>query len=421
MGSVFKRVARVIKKVRKPITKVTKGIAKGIAKVAKSVMRGVAKVSNKLGPIGMIAMSMAMPGIMSGLGGAFTKMSTTYAGSPFGNFLQAVGKVGSNIKTGWTGFKSGISNKMGTITNSIKDTFSSMGNGNNIFTKISNGAKNLYTKAKELTPKFRKGTEGTITYQGSVPGGGTAPMTIDASTAQKYLKQDLLDPSKITKQTLGSTEGFFTKAGSTEADKLITNIIDATYESKINMLDKDGLRYFNDVYNTAKEAGTLTNKGEIFNSITANKGVTPQYMDFTDEVIGYSTDLAKTGDYTLGTARDRLTEGGVYNFNGNKTFSKSLEPNKFTNVIKNNSKKIITTAADTLLKKTDMPDIPKYDLITTASATSNDNAYSALTSSAVVQGSEGTDYFRKVYGDDAWQKLKSTVNHMGYRGSDYGI
>jgi len=187
------------------------------------------------------------------------------------------------------------------------------------------------------------------------------------------------------------------------------------------MLDKDGLRYFNDVYNTAKEAGTLTNKGEIFNSITANKGVTPQYMDFTDEVIGYSTDLSKTGDYVLGTARDRVTEGGVYNFNGNKTFSKSLEPNKFTNVIKNNSKKIITTAADTLLKKTDMPEIPKYDLITSAAATANESNAQALTSSAVVQGSEGTEYFRKVYGDEAWQKLKSTVNHMGYKGSSYGI
>ncbi len=420
MGSVFKRVARVIKKVRKPITKVTKGIAKGIAKVAKSVMRGVAKVSNKLGPIGMIAMSMAMPGIMSGLGGAFTKMSTTYAGSPFGNFLQAVGKVGSNIKTGWTGFKSGISNKMGTITNSIKDTFSSMGNGNNIFTKISDGAKNLYTKAKELTPKFRKGTEGTVQVKDMGYGfGETTSMT--SSQAAKAVELGQITGEQLSGQTLGSKAGFFTKAGSAESDKLITNIIDATYENKINMLDKDGLRYFNDVYNTAKEAGTLTNKGEIFNSITANKGVTPQYMDFTDEVIGYSTDLAKTGDYTLGTARDRLTEGGVYNFNGNNTFSKSLEPNKFTNVIKNNSKKIVTAAADTLLKKTEMPELPKYDFITTSGATSNDNVYSALTSSAVVQGSEGTDYFRKVYGDEAWQKLKSTVNHMGYKGSEYGI
>jgi hypothetical protein len=285
---------------------------------------------------------------------------------------------------------------MGTITNSIKDTFSSMGNGNNIFTKISDGAKKLYTKAKELTPKFRKGTEGTVQVKDMGYGfGETTSMT--SSQAAKALELGQISGEQLSGQTLGSKAGFFTKAGSVESDKLITNIIDSTYESKINMLDKDGLRYFNDVYNTAKEAGTLTNKGEIFNSITANKGVTPQYMDFTDEVIGYSTDLSKTGDYVLGTARDRATEGGVYNFNGNKTFSKSLEPNKFTNVIKNNSKKIITTAADTLLKKTDMPEIPKYDLITSAAATANESNAQALTSSAAVQGSEGTEYFRKVY------------------------
>ena len=53
----------------------------------------------------------------------------------------------------------------------------------------------------------------------------------------------------------------------------------------------------------------------------------------------YVTDLAKTGDYTLGTARDRITPGGTYNFNGNKTFGKSLEKNKFTNALKDKVKK----------------------------------------------------------------------------------
>ena len=64
-----------------------------------------------------------------------------------------------------------------------------------------------------------------------------------------------------------------------------------------------------------------------------------------------------------------------------------------------------------------MPEIPQFDLISTAGATSNDNNIQALTSSATVQGSEGTDFFRKTYGDEAWQKLKSTVNHMGYKGN----
>jgi|TARA_R110000851_G_scaffold4384_3_gene17881 hypothetical protein len=411
MGSVFKRVAKVIKKVRKPISKITKGIAKGIAKVAKSVMRGVSKLQNKLGPIGMIAMSMAMPGIMQGLGGAFTKMSTTYAGSPFGNFLQAAGKIGSNIKTGWTGFKSGIADKMGTITNSIKETFSGMGNGNNIFTKISDGAKKLYSKAKELTPKFKQGKTGTVQVGDMGYGfGETTSMT--SEQALKAIDLGQINASQLSKQTLGDAAGFITKAGN-QSDGLITDIINSTYESKIKMLDANGTRHFNSLLQTAKDSKTYTNHGEIFNYMTSGtKGTTPQYMDFTDDIIGYTTDLSKTGDYRLVGPVD----GNNYVFNGNKTFSDSLEPTKFTNTIKNNSKKIITAAADTLLKKTEMPVIPEFELITSAAATGNDGTIKPLISSASIKGSEGTDFFRKQFGEPAWANLKGTVNNMGFKG-----
>ena len=145
MGSVFKRVKKTIKKVTKPISKVTKGIAKGIAKVAKSVMKGVAKLNKKLGPIGMIAMSIAMPYAMQGLGAGFSKLSMANAGNPFGNFLKAVGEIGGNMRTGWTNFKGGFGKAVSNVTNSIRNTFSKMGNGNNIFTRISDGAKKLYS------------------------------------------------------------------------------------------------------------------------------------------------------------------------------------------------------------------------------------------------------------------------------------
>ena len=163
MGSVFKRVKKTIKKVTKPISKVTKGIAKGIAKVAKSVMKGVAKLNKKLGPIGMIAMSIAMPYAMQGLGAGFSKLSRWWllnAGNPFGNFLKAVGEIGGNMRTGWTNFKGGFGKAVSNVTNSIRNTFSKMGNGNNIFTRISDGAKKLYSNIKKYTPKFKTGTEG---------------------------------------------------------------------------------------------------------------------------------------------------------------------------------------------------------------------------------------------------------------------
>ncbi len=416
MGSVFKRVRKTIKKVTKPISKVTKGIAKGIAKVAKSVMKGVAKLNKKLGPIGMIAMSFAMPYAMQGLGAGFNNLMTANSSNSFGGFLKAVSDIGGKMRTGWTSFKTGFGNKVSGITNGVKKMFGDMGKGNNIFSRVSNGAKELFKNIKEGMPKFRAGTEGTVTYQGAVPGGGTAPMTLDASTAAKYLDKGLIDASQITKQTLGSAEGVFTQAGSTQADNFITDAINKTYESKINALTGNTKKYYNDVFNFAKDSGTLTNKGEIYNHVINSGGTQAQYMDFTDDIIGYTTDLAKTGDYTLGTARDRLTEGGVFNFNGSKTFGKeSLEPSKFKNLLKNKtSKKLITAVGDTLLKKSDVPEIPEFDLISTTGATSNNSSVAALTSSTDIKGSTGTNFFRKQFGDKAWEDLKNTVNHMNY-------
>jgi hypothetical protein len=67
MGKVFKKAKTVVKKVAKPITTVVKKVAKKVAKIGKSVMQGVSKISNKLGPIGMIALSIAMPYALGGL------------------------------------------------------------------------------------------------------------------------------------------------------------------------------------------------------------------------------------------------------------------------------------------------------------------------------------------------------------------
>ena len=163
--SFFKKVKRS----NKPISKVFKGVAKGIAKVGKAVMKGVAKVSKKLGPLGMIAMSIAMPYAMSGL----SSMIGYQAGTPFasgllaktpGTFLRAVGNIGAQIRNGYrigSGALgkgvSAIAKKIGTIgntiTNSITQTFqkfSGKGTGKNFWTRISEGAKNLFNSAKSV-------------------------------------------------------------------------------------------------------------------------------------------------------------------------------------------------------------------------------------------------------------------------------
>ena len=67
MGSISKVFKKVTKAVKKPISKAFKGIAKGIMKVGKATLRGVAKLNKKLGPLGSIALAIAMPYALTGL------------------------------------------------------------------------------------------------------------------------------------------------------------------------------------------------------------------------------------------------------------------------------------------------------------------------------------------------------------------
>ena len=148
MGSVRKVFKKVTKAVKKPVSKITKGIAKGIAKVGKAVIRGVAKINKKLGPLGTIALSMAMPYALSGLSAGFTNMAATQGTGVFNTFVRSIGQMGVNIGKGFNAISGQISKGMSNITNRITKSFSNIGKGNNIFSRISNGVKNLYTKAK---------------------------------------------------------------------------------------------------------------------------------------------------------------------------------------------------------------------------------------------------------------------------------
>ena len=145
MGKVFKKVTkpfkRVFKNIKKPVSKLTKGIAKGIAKVGKAVMRGVSKLQNKLGPLGSIALAIALPAALGGLSTLTTNMMNYQAVGSWGNFVRSAGTMMDSIRTGYqfgTGkFKAGWSK----ITDRISQGFSKIGKGNNIFSKISDGAK----------------------------------------------------------------------------------------------------------------------------------------------------------------------------------------------------------------------------------------------------------------------------------------
>ena len=177
MGSivrkVFKPVKKVVSKVTKGVSKAAKKIGKGIAKIGKGVWDGVkqvggkafelyGKVSGKLGPIGMIGLSMAMPYLMPGFTGAagglwtnFGAKAATWSSHATNPFLRTIGQIGGNIYKG-TNFIKGTAQG---ISQTIGKTFSGFASEGTLKSKISTGFSNLYKGTTEvLTGQAGKGT-----------------------------------------------------------------------------------------------------------------------------------------------------------------------------------------------------------------------------------------------------------------------
>jgi len=158
MGSIFKKVKKIVSKVTSPVTKLFKKVGKGIVKVGKDIWGGIkkiggealkayGKISKKLGPIGMIGMSMAMPYLMGAFGATggglwtgFGKLSVKGMQS-VNPFFKAMGYAGKGV------FNAG--NFVGGTTRGISQTvskvFGSFAEGN-----VSQGFSNFYKGASDV-------------------------------------------------------------------------------------------------------------------------------------------------------------------------------------------------------------------------------------------------------------------------------
>jgi hypothetical protein len=173
ISRVFKGATKAVKKVTSGVTKAAKKIGKGIAKIGKSVFNGVkklggaafeayGKISGKLGPIGMIGLSMAMPYLMPGFssaaGGLWTNFgakSVTWANHATNPFLRTIGQIGGNIYKG-TNFIKGTAQG---ISQTIGKTFEGFASEGTFGSRISSGFSNLYKGTTEvLTGQAGKGT-----------------------------------------------------------------------------------------------------------------------------------------------------------------------------------------------------------------------------------------------------------------------
>ena len=423
MGSVAKVVKKATKVIKKPLSKITKGIARGIAKVGKSVMKGVGRLSKKLGPLGMIALSVAMPYALSGLstaighGGMAAGQASGWMGSQ-NMFLRSIGQVGNAIRTGYQASTGAIGKTWSTITKSIGKGFSKFTKGTgNIWKNISQGAKNLFNSArttmKKYTPKFRAGQQGTVGVEGwGNPFGYADTATMTSGQAAGLIDAGAIQGSQLSGQTLGSAEGWFTRAGSSEADKLVTQTINNAIQPRVNMLDPTSLRNYNDHLAFQRDAGSLVNNSEALDAVVNNNAT--KYNGITDFDGSYSTDLMQTGDYKIGTTQPgKATE---YTFTGEKTYNNNVGQSSIKKVKKSSTAKNVASALSKSLL-TQSPSTFKHPNIMYASAADMTHQTTAGYGGTDIQGSWGGSLLQGAFDDNQRERIMNYYKNMNIIGS----
>ena len=435
MGGVARTIKKVTRKVTKPITKITKNIAKGIAKVGKSVMRGVAKLNKKLGPLGSIALAIAMPYALSGLSTAIgTAGGSTGLMNSSNLFLRSIGNVGNAIRSGYQAVTGGINTAFKSITKSIGEGFSKFSNtkGGNFFKNISDGAKRLYKSAQETVSKYnplaKKGSAGQVEVMGEYG----EVIKMDVTKAAESLRKGTIDVSQISNQTTGTKTGFFTKA-TTAADRsaadYVTETINKAYETRLNGFSDSAKTYFNDLKAAAQKAGTYTNDEAIGSIVSNAQGSTQKAIGVYDNLvtdfdvgtpksyeIRTNADLAASGDYKyVGSP----SGSGGYEFTGDKSFNTKVGNSyKLKDSIKKQTPKILKAAKDTLLGKDEIIEPQQFEMIATGGnmVDSSNNIYASSTN---LFGAGKANFVENAFGSAAANQIESFHRYMNYEDTSY--
>ena len=403
MGSVAKAVKKVTKRIRRPISKLTKGIAKGIVKVGKATMRGVAKIQNKLGPLGSIALAIAMPYALGGL-----SSMTTAAMNSNSVFLQSIGQVGNAIRTGYQATTGFVKAGMKKITSSITQGFSNMGKGNNLWSKVSNGAKNLFKRSRAAVQKFKpftsKGGSVDVKGWGYSPHSDFVTSSMSNTQAAQLLESGGIQGDQLVGQSF-SKSGWLTKAN--PMDKAVSEAINSTYETNImSGFDSNAKRAFLDYKSAADASGQNYNYQNI-NSMMKDNMINNSTADGTS--IGF--DFSKSGDYNLYNPNEPTS----YQFNGKKTFKTNNGKSTLSKIKKAATGRAIDTLKNSLLLQE-----PKFEMADlsglygdTTQQTDGSTGYSGTS----IHGSSGGSLLKGAFNDAQQEQIMNYYKHMNIIGS----
>jgi hypothetical protein len=286
---------------------------------------------------------------------------------------------------------------MSNITTRISKSFSNIGKGNNIFSRISNGVKNLYNNAKTSFGNTfgKKASAGKV----EVFSPGEGPMLLDVDQAAKSLRAGTIQASDLGTQTAASKSGWFTKSlteSQLQNQKLITDTINKSYADTLSGYSKDAMRFFSDVKKQAIAEGTYINDyqvGELLknnglNQNVAYKGITTDFDEGT-RFLESNFDIANSKNYKV------LGDGKGYEFTGNDMFKTP----KGTSTITKKLKDVALSKADSLLgnyKKLDeiepyvFPGYQEMTMETSMTGTGGTN----------IEGSGGGTLIANAYGNE---------------------
>jgi len=417
MGSVSRAIKKVTKRIKKPISKMTKGIAKGIMKVGKATMRGVAKLQNKLGPLGSIAMAIAMPYALSGLSsivgtsglGAYGMHPGTGLLGSKSVFLRSIGQVGNAVRTGYQATTRFVNAGVKGITKSITESFSKLGKGNNLWSKVSNGAKRLFQNSKKqfarLKPMTSQGGFADVTGVGYSPHfDGAIQQSMSSNNIAKGLKSGFIDPSQISGQSFSQT-GWLTKAN--PMDKAVSNAINDTYSENVMSNWSEGAKSA-----FKKYEGAALDSGERFNYEQIGDMMSPnlESSGTPDGLLDFNYDKSK--DFTM-----RQAGGGgqgTYEFTGENTFKSN---NGSSSLIKKalKSKAFKDLNFMSLLKPNEIV-APAIDMTLMGDATQQTDGATTY-GGTKIEGSEGGSLLDGAFTAAQREKIMTYYKHMNMVGS----
>jgi len=410
ISRVFKGATRAVKKVTSGVTKAAKKIGKGIAKIGKNVWNGVkkiggkafemyGKISGKLGPIGMIGLSMAMPYLMPGFtsaaGGLWTNFgakSATWANAANNSFLKVIGNVGGKIYKG-TNFIKGTAQG---ISQTIGQTFKGFASEGTLGSRISTGFSNLYKGTTEvLTGQAGKGTMIPTQFKDAL-GTTVNKNLLNVKSGLESSQFAAFNPNTIT-QTGGISLG-----NMNVANKFTYDVTSAAMKNAgvFQNFDANANKYLN----TLRKVGVDDNTA--YEYLRQNGVGSDGILDFS-----LSADFAETGgvgayDFTGKNLKDSF-KAADYNYNMKFTKPKVegdvfAQPDSLLNPKSGVSKsKDFASAAVNAALTNQNEDIPGYELASAIKSTDPNTTtanYGSTTGAYTKEGSLLNDaqlaYFR---------------------------